>query len=270
MKLFNCHTHTEFSHDGKGSIAEIYNEAKKAGLLGFSVTDHLDCEFSEQKETSECIFMSYNALNEFKNNNTDNIIVAAGVEIGEALFAPGFAEYIINSCKWDVILGSVHAVRIKNFEMPFSVIDFSKLSIDFIHNYVKQYFIDLLDTAENCDYDILSHLTVIFRYVIHKYNISLNEADYFPIIQDILKTVIKRNKTLEVNTSGAEEGYIMPDIDILKMYKELGGNNISLGSDSHIPQNLSRGLISSAKILGELGFTELSYYLNRNQIRYTF
>ena len=55
------------------------------------------------------------------------------------------------------------------------------------------------------------------------------------MIQLIFKTIIPKGKGIEVNTSGFAYGLdsAMPSIDILKLYKELGGEIITVGSDAH-------------------------------------
>ena len=257
-----------FSHDGKGTLEELCISAVNNRLSGFAVTDHCDCEISDNEAMLENLQNSYLEAEKYQNLYMDRLIISKGIEIGESLFNPSFAEKIIAERDYDVILGSVHAVRIKDHDIPFSLIDFSCFDNEFIESYVTQYFIDLLETANTADYDILSHLTVVLRYIVYKYNRKVELKRYFPVIKEILKTVISRGKTLEVNTSGIENGYFMPDEEIISMYKELGGKRISLGSDSHFPESIGAGLTEGALLLSKLGFTELTYYINRIPYEY--
>ncbi len=268
MKIINCHTHTGFSHDGTGTLEELVEYSKAKGLRGFAVSDHLDCEYSEDKTMNENIRSSFYESYKAKEKYNNELIISCGVELGEAIINPTYAKKIILSYEWDVILGSVHAVRIEDFEMPFSVIDFSKSDDEFIDRYVSQYFLDVLETAKSTDFDILCHLTVVLRYIVYKYKRTVDIKKHYPVIAEILKTVIKRDKTLEVNTSGVKDGYFMPDKDILIMYRELGGKRITLGSDSHIPENLDTGLEEGVNFLRSLGFSKLTYYLNRKPFEY--
>lgn len=61
-----------------------------------------------------------------------------------------------------------------------------------------------------------------------------------PIITEILKTVIADGKGIEVNTSNHRYGIadMTPSRDILKLYRELGGTIITIGSDSHKKEHL--------------------------------
>ncbi len=257
-----------FSHDGDGTIEKLCESAIESNLSGFAVTDHCDCEYMSDKKMLGSLSLSYSEAEKYKEIYKDRLIISKGIEIGEALYNPDFAEKIINSNAFDVILGSVHAVRIENYDMPFSVIDFSDFTDGFIERYVTRYFLDLLETAEKTDYDILSHLTVILRYIVYKYNRKTDIIKHFPVITEILKTVIKRDKTLEVNTSGIKDGYFMPDKDIIQLYKAFGGKRISLGSDAHSPSDISKGLKEGAEMLKSIGFNELTYYENRIPFEY--
>lgn len=257
-----------FSHDGKGTIEELCKSAEENSLSGFAVTDHCDCEYSNDESMLRNLGLSYKEAEKFKEIYKDKLIISKGIEIGEALINPVFASNIINSYDYDVILGSVHAVRIENFDMPFSVIDFRDVSASFIDRYVTQYFADLLETAQSCDYDILCHLTVVLRYIVYKYKRTVNINKHIPVITEILKAVIRRDKTLEVNTSGITDGYFMPDKDIIKLYKTLGGKRIALGSDAHSPADIRKGLNEGAVMLKSIGFNELTFYEDRKPKTY--
>ena len=77
-----------------------------------------------------------------------------------------------------------------------------------------------------------------------------------PLIQKILKTIIKDGKGIEVNTSCFRYGIndLTPSIDILKSYRSLGGEIITIGSDSHEEGHLGHKINDVQGILKELGF----------------
>ena len=90
--------------------------------------------------------------------------------------------------------------------------------------------------------------------------------DYSVVIEDIkdlLSTVITRNKALELNTANAKDGFFMPDEYILKLYKEMGGELITLGSDAHVAENVANGLNEGKLLLKKCGFTKYYYYEKR-------
>ena len=110
MKLANMHTHSEFSHDSK---AKIYGHALKAiesGIDIFAVTDHADIQFFNERNILNNILFS-NKEAERVNNLFDKVKVLKGVELGDALFAPKYAQELLSKGDFDVIIISVHDVR---------------------------------------------------------------------------------------------------------------------------------------------------------------
>ena len=86
------------------------------------------------------------------------------------------------------------------------------------------------------------------------------EKDYFEYskkdITKILKRVIDDGKGIEVNTSSFyyEVNGLTPSIDILKLYHELGGEIITIGSDSHKKEQLGARILDIKLILKEIGY----------------
>ena len=79
-----------------------------------------------------------------------------------------------------------------------------------------------------------------------------------PIFTEILKTVIADGKGIEVNTSSHRYGLsdLTPSRDILKLYRELGGTIITIGSDSHKPEHLGTFIDETKQELKTQGFKE--------------
>ena len=270
MNLFNNHTHTKNSHDSNAEITDICEYALRTGLSGFAVSDHCDCEYHTDPLVRQGMFNSFADAENAKTHYKDRLIISTGIEIGEALFAPDFANEIISSADWDLVNGSVHAVRFPKWDMPFSVIDFSDKDDKFINAYLKAYFDDVLEMIRKTDFDVLCHLTVPLRYIVKKYGKQVDISLYCDIIEKILKETIKRDKTLEINTSGfsSADPFYMPDENIIDMYIQLGGKSFTLGSDAHTPENISVGLIEAADMLKNKGITKLTYYNKRKPVFY--
>lgn len=270
MKLFNNHTHTKNSHDSQAEIPDICANAINAGLSGFAITDHCDCEYADDPAVKNNILNSFNDAQNAKEKYGDTLVISSGVEVGEALFNPSFAAEIINSAEWDVILGSVHAVRYKDWEMPFSLIDFSDKTDSFINEYLKAYFDDVLETVCTADFDVLCHLTVPLRYIIKKYNRNADITPFYPVIDEILKETIHRDAVLEINTSNYTftDNFFMPDEIITDKYIALGGDRFTIGSDAHIATDISKGLNEAAAMLKNKNIHKLIFFRNRIPVYY--
>ena len=123
-------------------------------------------------------------------------------------------------------------------------------------------------TAKSDDIDILAHLTCLLRYINGKYKRTVNALDFKKEIKEILSELIKHNTALEVNTSGIGSFYgeYMPQEEFIKMYYDMGGRLITLGSDSHIPENVGNAFTEAKEMLKSIGFKEYYYYEKRKPI----
>ena len=268
--MYNSHTHTKNSHDANAEIGELCREALKNKITGFAVTDHCDISYLNEPWVMQGISGSLKDILWAKENYGDKLFIGMGIEIGEAIFNPSAANKIINQNPWDVILSSVHLVSNMPWEVPFSQIDFSKADNELIDKFLLQYFVDMLHMIEITDFDILSHLTVPLRYIVKKYKRDIDIKKYYPIIEYILNQIIKRDISLEINTSGfiTSENYFMPDEDIINIYKSIGGKRVSLGSDAHTVTALMSGLQQAAEMLKSKGFDTATYYKARKPISF--
>lgn len=89
------------------------------------------------------------------------------------------------------------------------------------------------------------------------------------VIEAILREIISSGKGIEINTGSLYRGmdYAHPHIEILKLYKELGGEILTFGSDAHDNIHLGYSFSDAAKLAKSLGF---KYYCTYSQLKPTF
>ena len=89
-------------------------------------------------------------------------------------------------------------------------------------------------------YDVLGHLDYIVRYS-NQGSKGFDLNDYMDIIEEILKQVIAHGKGIEMNMSGLKYGLGAPhpQPEIIKRYRELGGEIITVGADGHNPEQFA-------------------------------
>lgn len=264
--LFDCHTHTFYSHDSQCDPMDSLYTAKAKALAGFAITDHCDIEYCEGADGGKNIEASVAYAHRMKEEAVrrgEDIL--AGMEMGEAIWNNAEADRILSGKELDLVLGSVHAVRYKKDTIPYSRIDFSAFSEEDIRGYLEAYFEDMREMIGKTDFDILAHLTCPLRYLCGKYGRKVKTEDYRDQIEDILETIIQKGIALEVNTSCLDSGYpfLLPEPWILKCYRELGGYLVTLGSDAHIADRVGVGFEEAKKELVKLGFKQIYYYKNR-------
>lgn len=266
----DMHTHSRNSHDSECPVADMAAAEQERGISAFAVTDHCDIEYCEKTDID--MICRNSAAETAQADKNGGIDILCGIEIGEAFWHRDFSDKILKKYDFDVVIGSVHAVRFEGLEMPYSRIDFSRLGIETTREYMKKYFSDMIFMVKNCDFDVLAHLTCPLRYINGKYNLGLGCEEFDGEITEILKLIIARKTALEVNTSCLFEdsGYreLLPEKRILKQYREMGGYLITTGSDAHTAANAANAFDEVYDTLKELGFENAYYYKNRCAMQY--
>ena len=91
---------------------------------------------------------------------------------------------------------------------------------------------------------------------------------YAELIDEILKNIIAKGKGLELNMAGLKYGlpYAHPHPDILKRYRELGGEIITVGADGHCPEHIAWDFDKANGILRACGFTYYTEFKQRKPV----
>ncbi|MCY6371043.1 histidinol-phosphatase HisJ family protein [Clostridium ganghwense] len=241
------HLHSQHSFDGKSTLSAICNSAVNKGIKEVCFTEH----FSVDPEVPTYGYLDFHKyfseIDECKNKYSKNLIIRKGVEICEPHLNSKKLQQTLKDKDLDFIIGSVHNI--------------DKLKL---RNYIKNknnfeaykgYFKEVYNAVSLGDMDILGHLDLLKRYA---YNDLGNYI--FPKFEDILtkilKKLIERNIGLELNTSGLRSDVkeIFPSVHVLKLYKNLGGEIITIGSDSHSSELIGEGFKLGINILKSCDF----------------
>lgn len=262
------HVHSEHSHDSQSPISEITNTAANNGVSIVAITDHCDIQYYHEGNMPRRIANAMRDIDAERKNTACKIELLKGIEIGEGLWNEDYVQKILAMHEYDVVLGSVHAVRYKNYIEPFSTIDFSKMSSQDLEGYLHQYFDDLFEMLQKIPCDIMAHLTVPFRYICGKYHLFPDMQKYEAQIHRILQYIINNSIAMEINTSCLESAYdsLLPDEWIIETFKNMGGYLITLGSDAHVPANIGKGFETAIKVLRKYDFKNYYYYRHRKSI----
>lgn len=255
MNICDSHVHSENSFDGESSVLEICNTAVQRGINTVTITDHMEApeiRFGDKSvygNAIKSITKSTEDVEALASEFKGKIKLLKGMELGEPMHMPELTEKAYKIADFDFILGSIH--NLKETE-DFYYLDYDESNVDVL---LSRYFDELLDTALNADFDSLAHLTYPLRYIYERTDIKPDLNKYGEIIDEIFSALIKRGKALEINTSGLYKGMgvTMPDINLIRRFKEVGGKYITVGSDAHNCINLAEGIekgLELAKICG--------------------
>lgn len=262
-KFADMHTHSESSHDSVCKLEDMRASQIKNGCSYFAVTDHFDTDSYTDYDVFTPIQKAAENANAL-NADDKSIRILKGIEISEGFWHSDVCKKVSAMIDYDVIIGSVHLVKYKDLSYAYSQIDFSKLDINTIYDYLDAYFNDMLTMLKEIDFDILAHLTCPLRYIKGKYKINIDLSRYENKINEILQCIIKKGIALEVNTSSYDMlSDFMPTIEILKKYHKMGGYLITLGSDAHVAENAAAHFSKAISVLKDIGFKHIYYYKKR-------
>ncbi len=260
MIIKDFHLHTAFSPDSDAKAEHMLEKATKLGFDEVAFTDHIDYT-SEGKELS--FHINYNeyieVFNELKNKYRNKISIVFGVEIGIEPQLKQTLKDFTGSFPFEFIIGSSHTVEKKDLYTNEYFVGKDKAIAHRI------YLEEVLENIVTIDcFDVYGHLDYISRYGNYENN-RLAYREYKVIIDEILTELIKRGKGIEINTSGFRYGLndIYPSLEVLKAYKNLGGEIITVGSDAHYPKAIGERFDYAEKMLREAGFKAYTVFRGR-------
>lgn len=261
--MYDFHLHSDFSMDSKAAMEDMVLSAIEKNMKSICFTDHIDLESTEQKldfyfRTSDY----FRQINRVKYKYRNQIQILAGVEIGLQPHLVDRYEEILSTNPFDFVIGSIHSVNGKDI---------------FLDNYVEgldpllaleDYYIAMYDSIKAfTNYDVLGHIDFIDRYF-NDFSTIPKFDEYQAIIIEILKLLIENGKGIDLNTSGIKYGlgYSHPKVPILKLYKALGGEIITIGSDAHTPEYVGYYYREVERIIKDLGFKYIHIFKDRKKI----
>ncbi len=264
------HVHTEFSDDSVYPMEDVVKDAIAMGLNELCFTDHVDYGIkNDWDDGTEIKYRSgipgepenepimnvnypvyYETYKRLQKEYGDKISLKLGMEFGMQAHTIEKYEKLFARYPFDFIILSVHQVEDKEFWTQ----DFQRGRTQ--KEYNERYYEELLYLVQNYHhYSVLGHMDLIVRY--DKEGIYPFEK-LKPILTEILKIVIADGKGIEVNTSSHRYGLkdLTPSRDILRLYRELGGRIITIGSDSHKKEHLGAYIEETKQELKSLGYKE--------------
>ncbi|HEY8890114.1 MAG TPA: histidinol-phosphatase HisJ family protein [Clostridium sp.] len=250
--LADYHIHTSFSDDSTYPMDEEIKKAISLRLDEICFTEHIDYGV---KTELNCDCESYHK--EFlrcKEKFGSQIGLKFGIEFGMQTNTVSEFQKTFDSYNFDFVILSCHQVDNKEFWRQ----DFQNGKTQ--KEYNERYYEEILKVMQMYDnYCVLGHLDMIIRYDKGGEYAFMYVKD---IIMEILKYSIAHGKGIEVNTSCFRYGLkdLTPSREILKLYKELGGTIITIGSDAHQEDHVGFKISYAQEELKKLGYTHIYTY----------
>ena len=233
--IIDLHTHTDNSFDGHHSTMFLCETACMKGIRALAFTDHLEMDAFYRDNFDRTAIQAYFEVAKAKSAFSGKLIICNGAELGQAVYDLPVTEKLLSTMNYDIVIGSIH--NLPNVQ-DFYYMDFSDESIDY-YALLDDYFNWELKLAQWGGFDTLAHLTYPLRYIVGNYGKPVDMTRYSEIIDEILVTLIVRR------------------------YKQLGGEMITVGSDAHFAEHLGAGIEQGYELALRCGFDKIALYQNR-------
>ena len=276
MKLIDCHTHTQFSVDSEANIDLCVQRAAELGLAAYAITDHCECNGWYEKEhyPEETWYLcesfgyaadfenSVSAVTALKEKYGDRLNLICGVELGQILHDTEAAKIVNADSRVDFIIGSVHQVM---GEQDFYFIDYEKMTMDEIYDLLERYFREAYEVSKTDLFDVFGHITYCLRYMKQRNGINADISRYDDIIAETFRNLAQNGKGIEINTSGIRQGFgdCFPNLKYAKMFRDMGGEIVTIGSDSHTVEDIAANSADGIALAKAAGFRRLAYFRKR-------
>lgn len=259
--ILDLHTHSDSSPDAEHSVSLMCEYAMRNGLRGIAVTDHCECDAyytdSYNVTSVQSLFQAAKSRSVFEGQ----MIVLLGIELGQPILDFGAASDAISRPSLDFVLASMHNLDGKK---DFYYLDYS-LPENEPYALLSDYFDNLIKIVEWGNFDSLAHLTYPLRYMVGRDGHDIDISKFYDKIDCIFKGLIEKGKSLEINTSGLRQelGCTLPDFELVKRYRSLGGELITIGSDAHRAEDIGKGINTGMELAEAAGFRFTALYQSR-------
>lgn len=261
------HMHTEFSGDSEAPVRAMLDAALERGMEAVCITDHIDEDYPEDSETGTNPFLFdldqyFQVLREIKKEYADRLDLRIGVELGLQPHLGERYRKLIETYPFDFVIGSLHVIHGMD---PYDGVIFEGRSDADVYREAFQATAENLDQVK--DFDVLGHLDYVVRYGRHQAR-EYSYRAFSDEIDEILKKVIRMGKGIEMNMGGFKYGlgFCNPHPDVIRRYRELGGEIITVGADAHRPEHVAFDFEKAGDILRACGFRYYAEYRNRKPI----
>lgn len=255
----DCHVHTKISHDGISFMEDYFKCAHEKHIDEITFTEHYDIyDNIDTKLKTLNVNEYYQTYKELKNKTDFNFNF--GIEIG---LQPDIEEQInkmVSNYQFDFIIGSSHITCKKDMSMDKSFFE----GLTRKEAYLRYFKEVLLNIKKYDEFDVYGHLDYVVRYGGFSSK-KIEYQEFEEILDEIISELVKKDKGIEINTSGIRYGLgnPHPNIDIIKRYRDLGGKIITIGSDAHKIDDLGSNFNIVYDMLEYLNIGELAFFHQR-------
>jgi len=252
----DAHLHTDLSPDSRVPMELYAAQAFERGIPEIALTDHLDFlpgapayEYADYPTRER-------KIRELQERWAGKVRIRFGVELTyETRFEPEIRKHLA-SHRYDYVLGTCHAM----WDGPYTREHVAAFAAGkTLKEAVAPYFAEVLGAIRSGMFDTIGHLDQCKLWL----NDWFKPADFAAIpeaYEPLLVALVESGSALEVNSSGLRHrtGETYPGPWVVRRFRELGGQRVTTGSDSHLPDCFAFGLEEAYEIVAAAGFDRVS------------
>lgn len=247
------HHHSNHSFDSKADMEEICRKAIANGVQEICFTEHFSVN-PNAPTYGHMVWDKYlSDINRCRNTFKGKLKIKLGIELCEPHQMMDSYHKELSPIPFDFILGSVHNLGGTTLR--------KYMNAHPDRDIYEDYFLELKKMVTKADMDIIAHFDLMKRYAFSTKGLY-DFTKHKDLLAEILTIAINREIGLEINTSGLRTslGLSMPYDDILRLYKDLGGHLLTIGSDSHHAETAGAGFKDGIELAKACGFTHIYTY----------
>lgn len=249
--MYEYHTHTTNSPDSRVTMRDYCEKAIEIGIKEIAFTDHIDHDPADRTRghNKYPAYMADIAACREEFGERLTLLAAAEVDWNRTI-APAVAAYLADKT-FDFVICSVHWIDgeylgVRATKHP---------SLAVYRQYLDE--IEALVTTEDF-FHVIGHFDLGKRYhtVNGRIDIDANRAQ----LGRIFDAMATRGKGFDLNTSAvrAAAREPMPGPDILRLFREHGGEHVTIGSDTHTLETFGTNIDAAVETLHAAGWATVS------------
>lgn len=244
--MFDFHMHSRVSFDGHDTGRAMAEAALAAGLKEICFTDHLDYDPLGQMGKLDFDTEVYSA--EYDSLEIPGLKIRRGAEFGMDSTNVAQFQKDMQRRPFDFVLGSIHFVE--DLDVYYDTYWNGKT----VFQAERRYLEATLESVQlHNDFDVLGHLTYVSKAKRHPAPRPLPYEEHREIVDEILRILVRKGKGMEMNTSGMDRcGGYLPTADIIRRFRELGGEIVTVGSDAHTSSRVGQYTFQVCDILKDI------------------
>lgn len=257
--IVDYHVHSTCSADAQSPMAEVCAAAVERGLTEIAFTEHLDMQPDDPGYGFHDYGRYLAELQAARSRFGERLTIRCAIEVSwQVEFERELRAYLA-PLQFDFMIGSVHSVG-KEFMWLREF--YERHAPDECY---RLYFEEMVRAARSGLFDSLGHLDVPKRYHRNVYPRPFRYADYRDGVDAVLRAAVESGTGIEINTSGLRQGLdeTLPTLDVLRRYRELGGEILTVGSDSHRAEHVGSHVQDAYELARAAGFRAIATFARR-------